>query len=285
MSLVSTLLTQIGYRLGGGTTISATSDPSQAAVIQWLNETALWITGICAEQNSDLGRTIGSITTIHADISAATAAANCAITATSHGLCATGETAEVLIKDVVGMTELNDHEFTFTWTSANAGTLGVASTAYTAYSSGGHVMKRIYGGLATTLYCPAQEGWIVEGHSRDKITLITESELVNYDPLEATEPANFYVDGSNNICFPSYPDDVYTVKIPYWRIPTALTTTTETVPFLGLMDNVFVEAVTIRAQNRDEYDVSGEYKWLSFLDERVKRVIAMRKKMNIGVSL
>jgi hypothetical protein len=284
MSLVSTVIAGIQSRLSGGIVISATSDPSLASCLQWLNETALWITGICAENGSDLGRTIGTITTIHSDISAATQAADCAITATAHGLCSTGQTAEVLIKDVAGMTELNDHEYTFTWTSANAGTLGVASTAYTTYASGGHVMKRKYGGLASTLYVPAQKGWIVEDHSRDILTLTTEDVLVDFDPLEATEPSQFYVDGENNICFPSYPDDVYTVKIPYWRIPVALTATGDTMPFMGLMDNVFIEAVTIRAQNRDEYDTSVELRWQSFLLDRVKRIIEMRKKMGVSVS-
>jgi hypothetical protein len=284
MSLVSTVLTAVGYRLGGGITISATSDPSLAACLQWLNETALWITGICAEQNSDLGRTIGTITTVHADITAADKSAACAITAASHGLISSG-TCEVLVKDVVGMTELNDHEYTFTFVSTSAGTLNVASTAYTTYTSGGHVMKRKFSDLATTIYTPCQQGWIVDTNSRTPIQLVSEKSLLDYDPVEATEPSEFYVDGSNNVCFPSYPDDAYTIKIPYYTIPTALTAVGDTMPFLGLMDNVFIEDVTIRSQNRDEYDTGVEMKWRSFLHERATRVIAMRKKMSIGVSL
>ena len=283
MSLVSTILTQVGYRLGGGITISATSDPSQAAVIRWINETALWITGICAENNSDLGRTIGTITTIHAHITAATQAADCAVTSASHGLCSTGETVEIVVKDVGGMTELNDKEFTFTFTSANAGTLGVASTAYSAYTTGGYMTKRKYDDLASSIYCPAQSGWVVDGRARNIITLTTEEVLTEYDPVEVTEPTEFYVDGENTICFPSYPDAAYTIKIPYWRIPTVLTTTTDTMPFLGLFDNVFVEAVAWRAQNRDEYDITTEQKWTSFLMDRAKRVIEMRKKMTVKV--
>ena len=284
MSLASTILTAAGYRLGGGTTISTTSDPSTATCLQWLNETALWITGICAEQNSDLGRTIGTITTIHADISAATAAANCQVTATGHGLMASG-TAEVLIKDVSGMTELNDTEFTATYVSANAVTLGVASTAYTAYTSGGHIMKRKFSDIATTLYTPAQKGWVVKSNYRSEIILKQELDLLDYDPIMADEPAEFYIDGSNNVCFFVYPDDAYTVKIPYWTLPTALTATTDTMPFLGLMDNVFVEALVWRCQNRDEYDITMELKWQSFLLDRVKAVIAMRKGMAAGVTL
>lgn len=284
MSLVSTVLSGIGYRLSGGITISATSDPSQAACIAWLNETALWIAGICAEQNSDLGRTIGTITTIAADITAASKASPCSITATSHGLMTAG-TAEVVVKGVVGMTELNDTEYTATYSSADAVTLGINSSAYTTYTSGGYVSKRKFSTLATTLLVPAQEGWVVKDNYRSPISLITEKDLINYDPVEATEPAEFYVDGSNNVCFPSYPDDVYTVKIPYWTIPTALTTTTDTVPFMGLMDNIFIEAVAIRAQNRDEYDTTFELNWMSFLNENVRKVLAMRRKTGISVGL
>ena len=143
----------------------------------------------------------------------------------------------------------------------------------------------LFRSLSTTLYVPAQEGWIVESNSRSEIALITEKDLVDYDPVMATEPSEFYVDGSNNICFPVYPDAVYTVKIPYWTLPTALTAGTDTMPFLGLMDNVFIEALTIRAQNRDEYDTSFELKWQSFLLEQTRRVITMRKKTGISVGL
>lgn len=293
MSLVSTIFSRVGYRLGGGLTIASTSDPSEATFIAWLNETALWLTGLCAENNSDLGRTIGSITTVCADISAATKANPCQITATSHGLITSG-TCEALIWDVAGMTELNDTEYTATYVSANALTLGISSSAYTTYTSGGYISKRKFSDLASYMYCPAHyvdqngdmyEGWIVKDRYRSPLKLVTESSLVDYNPTEHAEPSEYYVDGSNNICFPSYPDDAYTIKIPYYTLPTAITLTTDTVPFLGLFDNVIIEALTWRAQNRDEYDVGIELKWQSFLVEQAKRVIAMRKKTSIGVGL
>ena len=284
MSLVSTILTNVGYRLTGGTTISTTSDPTAATCIAWINETAQWITGICAENNSDLGRTIGTITTVAADLSAATAASPCSITATAHGLISSS-TCTAVVKSVVGMTELNDTEYTATYVDANTLTLGIDSSAYTAYTSGGYISKRIFTDLASTMYTPCQQGWIVKDNTRQTLDLVSENILLDYDPTEATEPSQFYVDGSNNVCFPSYPDDAYTIKIPYWTLPTALTLTTDTMPFLGLMDNVFIEALTIRSQNRDEYDITMELKWQSFLMERVKRVIAMRKKTSLSVGL
>lgn len=284
MSTVATILTAVGYRLGGGITISSSSDPSQAMCIQWINETVQWLTSLCAENNSDLGRTIGTITTVYADISAATKASPCQVTATGHGLISSG-TCEVVIKDASGMTELNDTEYTATYVDADNVTLGIDSSAYTTYTSGGAITKRKYSDLASYIYVPAQEGWIVKDRYRSAITMTDESCLMDYDPVETSEPSEFYVDGSNNVCFPAYPDDVYTIKIPYWQIPTALTSTSDTMPFLGLFDNVFIEAVTWRAQNRDEYDTSMELKWQSFLLERAMRVIAMRKKTSVSVSL
>jgi len=281
-TLVSAILTAVGYRLEESKTITSTSDPNTATCIQWMNEIALWITGICAESDSDLGKTIGAITTIVPSISAATKASPCAITtAAAHGL-ATGDI--VVIKDVAGMTELNDVEYTFTKTAATTGTLGVDSSAYTTYASGGYLSKRLYNDLAATMYAPTQEAWIVDGRQRNIIKLSTEKKLVDYDPAAANEPAEFYVDGANNVCFFEYPDAAYTIKVPYWQLPTALTQTTETIPFLGLMNNVFIEAVALRYFNRNEYDTTFELKWQSFLLSRVRNVIEMRKKMTVQVT-
>lgn len=69
------------------------------------------------------------------DISGATQANPCEITSTGHGL-ATG--AQVIIRDVDGMTELNNLTYTITVTGVNTFTLdGIDSTAFTAYTSGG----------------------------------------------------------------------------------------------------------------------------------------------------
>lgn len=283
-TLVSTIVTAIGYRLEHGKTLSASTDPSTTEIIQWLNETALWITGLCAERNSDLGRTIGTITTVHPTITAATKANPCAVTVSSHGLMTSG-TAEVLAYGVGGMTELNNHEFTATYSSANAVTLGIDSSSYTTYTSGGSITKRKFSDLASYIYAPAGDGWIVDDYSRNVLKLRPEMALGEFNPVDYGEPDAYYIDGSNNVCFFTYPDDAYTVKIPYYQIPTILTATTDTVPFMGLMNNVFIEACVIRAQNRDEYDLSYENKWQSFLLDRVVKVIEMRKGQKSAVTM
>jgi len=65
MSLVSSVISKVGYRLfpDGSTTIGSTTNPTETEVIAWINETVSWILGVCAEENSQFGRTLGSITT------------------------------------------------------------------------------------------------------------------------------------------------------------------------------------------------------------------------------
>jgi len=73
---------------------------------------------------------------------AATAANPCEITTTTdHGFI-TGDI--INIEDVVGMTELNDNYYTITRVDATKFTLGVDSTLYTAYTSGGKCYKRTF---------------------------------------------------------------------------------------------------------------------------------------------
>lgn len=282
MGTVANILTATGYRLGGGTTISSSSDPTETTCIQWLNEIAQWVTGLCAEEVSDLGRTMGTITTLSAVITAATKASPCSLESVGHGFV---DNDTIVIKSVSGMTELNDTEYTVTKVDADNFTIGVDSSAYTTFATGtGYASKREYSTIASTLYTPAQMGWVVQSNYRSEIYVKDESYLTEYDPVASNEPDAFYIDGANNVCFLEYPDDAYTIKIPYWRIPATLTATTDTMPFLGLMDNVFIEALTIRAQNRDEYDLAYEFKWQSFLLSRARRVIAMRKKMTPSIT-
>ncbi len=67
-------------------------------------------------------------------ITGATKASPCQITAVAHTLL-TGDT--IKISGVVGMTELNGNTYTVTKTGADTFTIGVDSTTYTTYTSGG----------------------------------------------------------------------------------------------------------------------------------------------------
>jgi hypothetical protein len=124
-------------------------------------------------------------------------------------------------------------------------------------------------------------GWIEKTNVRNPLTLTTESAVINYDPALESEPVEFYLDGSNNLIFLPTPDDTYTAKIPYYPYHTTLTATTETVPFKQIFDNVIIESVTMRAQNRDEYDLSFELKWFSYIRGQARKIISMRKNETV----
>jgi hypothetical protein len=58
MTTVANIITNIGYRLFlDDTTISATSSPTQAECIQWMNETCEELLTVCVELGSEIGRT------------------------------------------------------------------------------------------------------------------------------------------------------------------------------------------------------------------------------------
>jgi len=88
-------------------------------------------------------RSVQNITTIAPKtITGASKALPCSITCAAHGLT-TGTT--VLIKDIVGMNELNSRRCVITRTGAGTFTLdGIDSSGYTTYSSGGTVYPMSY---------------------------------------------------------------------------------------------------------------------------------------------
>jgi hypothetical protein len=70
-------------------------------------------------------------------ITGATQANPCVITATSHGYVEADTGDKIYITDVAGMVELNDLAYTMTYVDANSFSIGVDSSAFTAYTSGG----------------------------------------------------------------------------------------------------------------------------------------------------
>jgi hypothetical protein len=149
-----------------------------------------------------------------------------------------------------------------------------------------------YTDLATTLLAPYETtdqygktfcGWILKTNVRNPLTLGTESDALEFDPALESEPTRFYVNGSNSITFLPTPDATYTANIPYYALHTTLTATTDTVPFLGIFDAVITESLAMRAQNRDEYDLSFELKWFKYIRGQARKIISMRKGETVGV--
>lgn len=151
-----------------------------------------------------------------------------------------------------------------------------------------------YNDLASLLFAPVMyrtengdqfSGWLEKTSERVPLRLTTEAELINYDPSLTQEPTHFYIDGSNNIVFIPTPNASYTAKIPYYGYITAMSATTDTIPFLRIFDNVIIESVTMRSQNREEYDLSYELKWYQYIRKQARRVLLMRKNPKTRISV
>jgi hypothetical protein len=286
MATVANILTDVGYNLK--TTIDAFSEPLEIECISWINQTLDWIVQTCSEMGSEIGRSTGTITCAESTITAITAADPGSVTDTAHGF-STGE--GITIANVVGMTEVNDTEFTITKTDANTYTLGVATTDYTAYSSGGNGYKAVYDDLASTLYSVAVmvdkdgdnfSGWIDKSTGRNELILVTEAELLEHVPGTTNEPDRFFLDGSNNVVLVPTPDDAYTVKIPYYATST-ISATTDTIPFFGIFDSLVTESVSTKYLYRTREDANIEWNWFKFVRERTRRIVKQRMRTSVKV--
>jgi hypothetical protein len=124
-------------------------------------------------------------------------------------------------------------------------------------------------------------GWIEKTNVRNPLTLTTEAAKLNYDPSLESEPKEFYLNGVNALVFLPTPDDTYTAIIPYYPYHTDWTATgsgggvTSGVIFRNTFDNVIIEAVAMRAQNREEYDLSFELKWFSYIRKQARKILYM----------
>ena len=213
-TLVSDMLTWVGYRLfpDGETTISTSSEPTQAEAIQWINEVCNELLTVCITMNSEIGRSSVSITTVDGTSSYTDLAA--------------------LIFAPVLMYDRNGRQFS---------------------------------------------GYIEKTNVRNPLRLVGADALIDENPAEEGEPVEFYINGANGITFFPQPDAAYTAVIPYYPYHTILTLTTNTIPFMRIFDNVILEFVVMRAQNREEYDLSYELKWYSYIRSQAKKILYLRK--------
>ena len=213
-TLVSDMLTWVGYRLfpDGETTISTSSEPTQAEAIQWINEVCNELLTVCVTTSSEIGRSSVSITTVDGTSSYTDLAA--------------------LIFAPVLMYDRNGRQFS---------------------------------------------GYIEKTNVRNPLRLVGADALIDENPAEEGEPVEFYINGANGITFFPQPDAAYTAVIPYYPYHTILTLTTNTIPFMQIFDNVILESVVMRAQNREEYDLSYELKWYSYIRSQAKKILYLRK--------
>ena len=151
-----------------------------------------------------------------------------------------------------------------------------------------------YTDLAALLFAPvlfrdnkgAQfSGWITKTNERAPLRLLGEEDLMTYNPSLEREPAGFYINGSNGLVFVPTPDATYTAHIPYYGYLTALATTGATIPFLRVFDHVITESVTMRAQNREEYELGFELKWFQYIRQQARKIVMLRRNPTRRISV
>jgi len=149
-----------------------------------------------------------------------------------------------------------------------------------------------YTDLANTLLAPCEMrdsngqrfcGWLEKTYSRVPLLLFTEADSIRFNPSNEAEPVGFYVGSDNTLYFLDIPDTAYTAKIPYYPVHTILTATSDTIPYRGVFDNVIVEAVAMRSQNRDEYELGFELNWFKYIRGQARKVLAMRQGETVKV--
>jgi len=149
-----------------------------------------------------------------------------------------------------------------------------------------------YSDLAADIYCPCVMvntggedfcGWIEKTNSREPLTLETEARIIEYDSGDTQEPESFYIDGSNNVVFLQTPDDAYTIKIPYYQTQ-SVSAAGDTVPLLGLFDNLIIESIVTKYLYRTREDAGIEWNWFSFLKKRTERIAKLRKRTAVRIS-
>lgn len=137
----------------------------------------------------------GIITTGGGTITGITKANPAVVSLTAHGF-ANGD--KIYITGVGGMVEVNNLEFTVTVVNANSFSIGVNSTAYTTYTSGGLAKKIVE---VTTPYLEADLPTLDYAQSADILTVCHQ----NYQPIEITRSS----DTSWTVTTPTFKDGPY----------------------------------------------------------------------------
>ncbi len=172
-----------------------------------------------------------------------------------------------------------------------------ASTSNDTYNA---MLIRIYGGtgadqqktitdyVGSTLVATVDSTWDTNPSSDS--TYIVFEQPTEGDELKQREPdfirseyndtgaVEAYAIEGTNILLGNIPDSTTRVLQGwYWAIPTALSSTSDTVPFNAFFDWVIIEYATMRALNRDEYNVQMEMGLVAEAISGVTSILRLRK--------
>ena len=273
---VTDFLTLLGIRLNK--TISATSVPTSAQVYCVINEISEWLSSVCVQQKSEIGKKTGTITLVDG-----TAAyddfVDDIITPDSKGwLLKTSSRDEIYLateEDSLDYTPSDEAEPDKFYLDGNGNItfLQTPDTAYTAKIPYWYHQTKLtaesYAITGTGLTNPCAVNFASHGfqtNDRVYIASVVGTTQLNGKWFTVTRVSD------TQITLLGIDATAYTA----WSSAGTVSTV---IPFNGIFDNIYIEAASIRFQNIEEYQQDVEQSWLQFLMTEAKKVIEVRKSL------
>jgi len=275
---VTDFLTQLGIRLNK--TISTTSDPSTTKVFHVINEISGWLSTLCMQNKSELGRKTGVITLADGtaeyddlvdDIIAPDSKGWLLKTYSRESLELTTEEEAIGYSPYSG-DEAEPTKF-YLDGNGNITFLQTPETTYTAYIPYWYHQTKIAAASYTITGASQANPCVLTFAShnfktgdRIKIASVVGMTELNdkYYTVTYASSTTISLDGVNS-----------TAYTPWSSGGTA----SVMIPFNGVFDNLYLEAASIRFQNIEEYQQEVEQSWLSFLMTEARKVIEVRKSL------
>jgi hypothetical protein len=275
---VTDFLTKLGIRLAK--TISATSDPTSTQVYHVINEISDWLSVICMQNGSELGRKTGTITLADGTAEYDDFVDDIIAPGTKGWLLKTNSRDEIYLtteEEALNYSPSSSDETEpdkfYIDGNGNITFLQTPGTTYTAYIPYWYHQTQIaVASYAITGASKANPCVLTFTSHNFKTGDRTYIESVagmtqlngNYYTLTRASSTTVSLDGVNSTDYTTW---------------SSAGTAHVMIPFNGVFDNLYIEAASIRFQNIEEYQQEVEQSWLTFLMTEAKKVIETRKSM------
>jgi len=276
---VTDFLTKLGIRLKK--TISATSDPTSNQVYHVINEISDWLSVICMENKSELGRKTGTITLADGTASYDDFVDDIIAPDTKGWLLKTYSRDEIVLtteEDTLNYSPYASNETQpekfYVDMNGNVIFLQTPETEYTAYIPYWYHQTRISAASYTITGASKASPCVLTfsgGHGFKTGDRIYVADVAGMTELNSKYYTVTYVT-STTLSLDGVASTAYTTY-------TSAGTASVMIPFNGIFDNLYLEAASIRFQSIEEYQQEVEQSWLAFLMTEAKKVIEVRKSM------
>lgn len=275
---VTDFLTKLGIRLNK--TISATSDPTSTQVYHVINEISEWLSVVCMQNKSEIGRKTGSITLADGTASYDDFVDDIIAPDTRGWLLKTYSRDPIYLtteEESVNYSPYSSNETEpdkfYLDGNGNITFLQTPETTYTAKIPYWYHQTQIAAASYTITGASEASPCVLTFASHnfktgdrtyiESVAGMTELNG-NYYTLTRASSTTVSLDGVDSSAYTTW---------------TSGGTAHVMIPFNGVFDNLYLEAASIRFQNIEEYQQDVEQSWLAFLMSEAKKVIETRKSM------